>query len=91
MTHAIFVNKYDRIKEKIDGCLPEGSEVSRLDCKCVLITLPREEKRKEVIAACREQLAEKERVLVQSVINCKEGVDYIEVVLPELMRFFPKS
>jgi len=91
MENTIFINKYDRVSEKIADCIPDGSEITRLDGRCVLVALPRRQKRKAVLQACRERLGEQEKQLLQPVISCRESADSIEVALPELKRFFPKK
>ena len=91
MDNMIFVNKYDKLLPKLSAALPELAELIRLDAQCVLVSLPRGEKRKEVVQACRECLGEAERTLVQPVISYRESADRIEIALPEIKRFFPKN
>jgi hypothetical protein len=89
--NTVFISKYDKLEAKIADCIPEGSEIMKLDSHCALITLPRVQKRKAFLQRCRERLEEKERGLLQSVISCKESADSIEVALPDMKRFFPKT
>lgn len=91
MQNLIFINKYDKLKKKITACIPEDSAVIRLDERCVLVSLPRRQKRKEVLASCRERLDEEQGLLLQPLIGYKESNERIEVALPGITRFFPKD
>jgi hypothetical protein len=79
------------IKDVIAACIPEGTEIVRLDAKCALLVLPRSENRKAVIAQCREKLGEKKATMVQAVNGYKDNGGSIEVALPQMKRFFPKT
>jgi hypothetical protein len=88
---TIFINKFNRIREKIAECIPEGAAVQVLDGKCVLVALPESANRKAVVTACRERLGTEQASLVQSVISCREHGDSLEVALPGMTRFFQRT
>jgi hypothetical protein len=91
VNQKIFVNKYSRIKEVMNECLPQESHITVLEQDCVLVDLPKESKRQQVIERCREQLDETDYTCVQSVTHVKVMNDRLEVSLPGIKRFLKKA
>jgi hypothetical protein len=91
MKQKFFVNKYHKLKETIGSCLPEGSEVTKLDTQCAIITLPRTADRKTVINACRTAVGDDKASKIEAVNSYKVNSDMIEVALPSMKRFFKRS
>ena len=90
MNQKIFVNKYSRIKELLQECLPQDIAITFLEQDCVIIDLPRGVKRKSVMETCRAHLDEAQRVSLQSVNHIKVVNNRIEISLPGIKRFLKK-
>jgi hypothetical protein len=91
MKNKIFINRYSRIQEKVDECIPRASQITTLQQDCAIIELPTSSERKSVIEACRSVIREEYLTYIQPVNNYKEIGNTIEVALPGIKRFFQKN